>query len=175
MNAQRHFGLISRAALGVVTVCLFLSLSTAFALENEDDTDYLPKVFKDEGIAKLPELPKTENLKQFTVGNGSALQFFLDTKSLQIGKDGVIRFVVVIKNPSGTQQIKLEGIRCETFEYKLYATLGEDGKWKPTNSIEWKMVPNLGYNQYQAALGRGGICAGTSANTNLNEFLANLP
>ena len=177
MNIYRNLDSIYKIAIGFLMIGFLCHAQTSLAkeVEEEEVDPFLPKVFKEEGITQLPEAPKMENLKQFTVNGGSSLKFFVDSKSLKIGNDGVIRYVVVIKSPSGAEQSKLEGLRCDTFEYKLYAILGDDGKWKPMNSSEWKMVPNLGYNQYQAALGRGGLCSGTSANSNFKELLNNLP
>ena len=176
MYIYRNLDSIYKIAIGFLTVSFLCHTPISLAKDvDEEENPFLPKVFKEEGITQLPDVPKMENLKQFTVNGGSSLKFFIDTKSIKIGNDDVIRYVVVIKSPSGAEQAKLEGLRCETFEYKLYATLGEDGKWKPVNASEWKFVPNLGYNQYQATLGRGGLCFGTGANSNFKSALDSLP
>lgn len=161
-----------RIGLCISFVFCFSLIGNCFAQNN---TDPFAKAGFSEDALQLPkELPKPENLRFFRPSAETQLKFAVDSKSLRIGKDGVLRYVVVISNPSGTQQMKYEGIRCETFEYKVFATLQENNEWKPSPNSDWKKIPNQGYNQYQATLGRTGFCAGESANSNFNQIFETL-
>jgi hypothetical protein len=156
---------------------VFFVLSSIHTLCFAQDTNQDPFAkagFSEDPLILPTELPKSENLRFFKPSAETALQFAVDSKSLKIGKDGVLRYVVVITNTSGTQQIKFEGIRCESFEYKVFATLQENQSWRISPDSSWKRIPNQGYNQYQATLGRGGFCAGESANSNFNQIFETL-
>lgn len=162
----------SKAGFLAALIFYFAVVNSCFGQKNEDP---FAKPGFSEDILQLPkELPKPENLRFFRPSAETELKFAVDSKSLSIGKDGVLRYVVVISNLSGTQQIKFEGIRCETFEYKVFATLQENNEWKQSANSDWKRIPNQGYNQYQATLGRNGFCAGESANSNFNQIFENL-
>lgn len=162
----------SKAGLLAFYVFLLSMTGNCFAQSN---TDPFAKPGFSEDVLQFPkELPKQENLRFFRPSAETQLKFAVDSKSLRIGKDGVLRYVVVISNPSGTQQVKFEGIRCETFEYKVFGTLQENNEWKSSPNSEWKRIPNQGYNQYQATLGRTGFCAGESANSNFNQIFETL-
>jgi hypothetical protein len=156
---------------------VFFVLSSIHALccaQGTNQDPFAKAGFSEDPLVLPTELPKSENLKFFRPSAETALQFAIDSKSLKIGKDGVLRYVVVITNPNGTQQIKFEGILCESFEYKVFAILQENQSWKISPDSSWKLIPNQGYNQYQAALGRGGFCVGESANANFNQIFETL-
>lgn len=153
---------------------LFLAVFISLSLGNWVSLSQAETARQEDGIDLPKELPDPKNLKSFTTSVGSPLKFALDSKSISIGNDRVIRYIVVITNPSGTKQVKYEGIRCESFEYKVYAVLNEENQWRTFPNSEWKRIPNLGYNQYQATLGRSGLCAGDSPNSNFKEIFENL-
>src|SRR5690348_12438531 len=71
--------------------------------------------------AQLPPYPKPENLLQFDAGPASTNLHYVDAPSLTVGEDGVIRFSLVIKSPSGAMNVSYEGIRCQTAEKRTYA------------------------------------------------------
>ena len=90
-----------------------------------------------EGDVKLPAYPKTEGLIEFEVIGGS-FRFFIDPQSLALGPDGVVRYTLVARSPSGFANISYEGIRCSTMEYKVFA-FGNDGKWAARDS-DWRRI-----------------------------------
>jgi hypothetical protein len=83
-------------------------------------------------LPKPPPLPRRENLVQFEVsGPTQGFRFFIDSASLQIGKEKVplIQYVVVARSPSGAENVTFEGLRCTTAEYRTYALAQPDGTW----------------------------------------------
>jgi hypothetical protein len=89
------------------------------------------------GEVKLPPFPGSEGLIEFPVVNGR-FRFFIDPVSLAVGPDGVVRYTLVARSPSGFANISYEGIRCDTMSYKVFA-LGNDGRWTEKNT-DWRRI-----------------------------------
>ena len=90
-----------------------------------------------EGEVKLPAFPKSEGLIEFPVVGGS-FRFFIDPASLAVGPDGVVRYTLVARSPSGVANVSYEGIRCESVSYKVFA-FGNDGNWA-TRETDWRRI-----------------------------------
>lgn len=123
---------------------------------DENDPD-APRVWEETEV-KIPTAPPSKDLKPFYVSATTQLQFALDAPSIAFGKDEVIRYVVVITTPSGAKQVTYEGIRCEKYEWRLYATMQSDGKWSKSANSRWQGIKNTSYNSYHAALVRDAFC-----------------
>ena len=94
----------------------------------------------DAGVV-LPALPKNENLIEFWVSNSTAFRFFIDAASLSVDKEGVVRYTLVARSPSGVANTSYEGMRCTAGLYKIYA-YERGGQWSATTS-DWRPVePN---------------------------------
>jgi hypothetical protein len=120
-----------------------------------DDPD-APKWVEDE--AALPAFPKPENLLPFYVGEMTAHRFMIDGSTLQVGKDRVVRYVLVMQTSGGATNISYEGMRCDTGEYRLYASGRSDGTWAEARRSEWRMIENKPVNRYHAALAHDLFC-----------------
>ena len=118
---------------------------------------FAPVVFK-EGATKMPlNPPKQSSLVPFYVSQQTIFKFAIDTDSILIGPDGVTRYIVVMTNPSGGKQTQYEGIRCDTFQWRLYGIL-ENNVWKENPLSSWKAIQSNVPNRYQAALAQGALC-----------------
>lgn len=109
------------------------------------------------GIA-LPASPRAENLIEFYVSAATRNHFFIDSLSLSVGADGVIRYVLVVKTVGGATNTSFEGIRCSTGEYRLYATGRGDGSWTRAQLSAWRPIENQSANGDHAALSRDYFC-----------------
>lgn len=118
---------------------------------------FAPIVFK-EGATKMPlNPPKQSSLIPFYVSQQTIFKFAIDADSILIGPDGVTRYIVVMTNPSGGKQTQYEGIRCDTFQWRLYGTL-ENNTWRENPLSSWKAIQSNVPNRYQAALAQGAFC-----------------
>ena len=93
---------------------------------------------------QLPPYPRPENFIPISLGARSSNQFFVDYASVSAGQDGVVRYSVVIRSPSGAETISFEGMRCQTGERKLYAFGRGDGKgggtWSRNRNARWEPI-----------------------------------
>lgn len=70
----------------------------------------------------LPEFPKDGNLIEFTGPPGiNHYTYSIDEESLKVGKDGIVRYVVVIASNSGSRNIYYQGLSCSKQRLKQYA------------------------------------------------------
>lgn len=134
---------------------------------------FAPMVFK-EGTTVMPlNPPNQKTLLPFYVSQGTIFKFAVDTDSILIGADGITRYIVVITNPSGGQQAQYEGIRCDSFEWRLYGTYENTG-WKENPLGSWKNIQSDIPNRYQASLAQGAFCNFKSQEKNIKAILDSL-
>jgi hypothetical protein len=102
--------------------------------------------------ANLPPYPEEKNLLDLKIGtDGMQYAVKLDKPSLVRGKDGVVRYTVVLVPPSGLWNVSNEGLRCGEKVYRRYA-YGIDGKWQPLENSPWQEVRGSGANRYRRIL-----------------------
>ena len=117
-------------------------------------------VFVEDKDIPLPALPDYDKVLPFEVSKNTTLTFAIDPKSLNIGKDGAIRYTVVITSPAGARNVRYEGLRCgDGQQWKMYAAINEDGDgWDSDTSTDWEKIQSNTLNAYQMALARDYFC-----------------
>jgi hypothetical protein len=155
-----------------VLVSLGLSACGGDALISGVDP-FAPMVFK-EGVTSMPLNPPNQStLQPFYVSQQTIFKFAVDTESILIGADGVTRYIVVLSSPSGSVQTQYEGIRCDSFQWRLYGTL-ENGAWRENPLSTWRNIQSNVPNRYQAALAQGAFCDFSSQEKNIKNILKSL-
>ena len=161
-----------RACLISAILCISIAGCAGDALQSGLDP-FAPMVFK-EGTTAMPlNPPNKSTLQPFYVSRTSIFKFAVDTDSILIGADGVTRYIVVMTNPSGGQQAQYEGIRCDSFQWRLYGTL-ENNAWRENPLSSWRTIQNNVPNRYQAALAQGAFCNFNSQEKNIKTILQSL-
>jgi len=107
---------------------------------------------------QLPAAPVDENLLPFYVGKSTRLAFAIDTKSLSVDTDGVIRYTIIGTSASGAKNISYEGIRCSSNEKRIYALGHADGSWVRARDSEWQSIAVKGNNLQHAELAQNYFC-----------------
>ena len=155
-----------------VFICLALIACAGDALQSGVDP-FAPTIFK-EGMTAMPlNPPNKSTLQPFYVSRATIFKFAVDTNSILIGADGVTRYIVVMTNPSGDNQAQYEGIRCDSFQWRLYGNF-ENGLWKENPLATWRDISAHIPNRYQAALAQGAFCNMTTQEKNIQNILRNL-
>lgn len=117
-----------------------------------------PEPWKEQAV----ELPAYPDGKHFVAVPlqiaGSNLEMFVDEPSLAIGEDGVVRYVMLLRSPSGTENLFYEGLRCSTREWRTYAFGGSAGAWTEVPDRGWSPIRNLGVERYRERLYRYYFC-----------------
>ena len=115
------------------------------------------KKWTESGI-ELPPYPQQANLLRAYITGLTAFKFYVDSKSITIGSDGVVRYSLVAISSSGASNASYEGMRCDKAEYKVYAFGSGDQTWVPAPNPQWKPVKNPGINKYHYDLHRFYFC-----------------
>lgn len=90
--------------------------------------------------ARIPSYPRPENLIPFEADKASGHRYFIDARSLSLGEDGVMRYVLVIKASGGASSATFEGIRCESRQQKFYAVGQAGGSWTRARNPQWRPI-----------------------------------
>ena len=163
-TSLKRFALVAGCiAAGVL---LAACSSTKHPSSNKDDSNFTylldrKGTWTEDKLTSLPPLPQPNaKLLPFDVSNNTPLTFAIDPASLSIGKDGVVRYSIVITTPSGGRNVNYEGIRCETYEWRLYASLNADHDgWDQTVANDWSRIEKGTLNAYHSALFTDYFCA----------------
>ena len=115
-----------------------------------------------EGGYQLPDFPQDESLRLLDLEYlAPRFTFYIDTDSLSVGQDAVLRYTVVIESQSGKRTVYFEGVRCETGEYKTYAYGTRKQTFQSFKQPRWKLwdkAPRTGANGYRRSLSEIYLC-----------------
>lgn len=144
----------------LLLLCGFLVCASVWAAPGDDEDEaYLPKTWKELDI-EFPPPPAEGNLEPIYLNEVARNQFFVDTESLRVDSDGVVRYVLVVLTPGGARNVSYEGMRCETREWRIYASGRSDGTWSKARRAEWLPIRDEYVNRYHAALFLDYFCVG---------------
>lgn len=124
--------------------------------------------------AQLPPYPKVENLVEFNVSSATRNRHFVDTASISVGEDKVVRYTVVIDAAGGAKNVAFEGMRCATGERRLYAYGHPDGTWSKARNAQWERIKLRSLLSYQKALFEDHFCPGGINVRDAREAVRNL-
>lgn len=114
------------------------------------DSDFEEKIWSEMEV-QLPAFPVKGDLVAFKVGSATETLFQIDSRSLSVGSDDVIRYTVVVTSSEGAQSISYEGMRCLTGERRLYAFGHSDNTWSKARSNQWTRITGS-LNNYHVEL-----------------------
>lgn len=157
--------LIPHSLAALLRRCMGIGLLLcAFGVQAQsqvDDPDWK------ESDAPVPPAFKTTALIAIDMPHYVTLKFGIDPDTLRITPDGIVRYVMVAVNPSGSVNAMYEGIRCATGNVKTYARAGANGLWSVVKEPEWRNLNDNLPSKHALAFSRQGACEGraTSANS----------
>ena len=146
----------------LISLCLLSIVAPAaafFGPKKTSDYEYENEKPWVEIQGQLPSYPKSEHLLEFDAGPASNNLHFVDSSSISVGEDGVVRYSLVVKSPAGAMNVTYEGIRCQTNERKVYAYgRANNETWAPATMGKWVDLENIKQNYAQRALYRYFFC-----------------
>jgi hypothetical protein len=149
-----------------VALAATLAAAAALAQPAADDPEWK------EAEAPPPPALRTEGLVPIDVGS-SALQFGVDPASVAVGKDRVVRYVIVAKSRTGAVNGMYEGIFCDRDEYRVYARYAPGQGWHSVDT-EWKSVKEGFEAVHVRAVARAGACLGHAPSGTADQVVRNL-
>lgn len=116
------------------------------------------------GLAPEPvtvELPPTSSPARvvlFEVKGQTRNETGLDPDAISLGADGVTRYTLVVRTPTGITNVTYEGLRCATGEWKVYATGRPDGQWHRVPDPVWRPMDKASLNDIRQTLHERHVC-----------------
>ncbi|QWE18865.1 CNP1-like family protein [Polynucleobacter corsicus] len=160
--------------LPILSLVLGLALAGCAGDPLESGVDpFAPMVFKEGATAMPLNPPNKATIQPFYVSQQTIFKFAVDTNSILIGNDGITRYTVILTSPNGNSQVQYEGIRCDSFQWRLYGTL-ENGVWKENPLSTWRAIQSNVPNRYQAALAQGAFCNFSSQEKSIKAIVNSL-
>lgn len=96
--------------------------------------------------------------------NYVSVQVGIDPATVQVGQDGVVRYVAVMRNATGTVNAVYEGIRCASDQVKTYARAGASGEWSVLAEPVWRDVNGNLPSKHAFVFARSAACEVRVAN-----------
>jgi hypothetical protein len=144
-----------RGLLAVALLACLPGCSVRVGSERSPDWDrdaVDAKVTPKEQAVTLPAYPRDSDLVEFRVGATRSHHFFVDPTTLDVGADGVVRYALVVRTEGGANNVSYEGIRCATYEKRVYAVGTPQRKWVEARRSVWETIQPNRANEYQAIL-----------------------
>ena len=142
----------------ILTALLLMLPLTVYAEWGQFDYEFEADKPWVELSAQLPPTPKAENLVEFNVSSATRNRHFVDTASISVGEDKVVRYTVVIEAAGGARNVAFEGLRCATGERRLYAYGHPDGTWSKARNAQWEDIKFRSLLSYHKALYEDYFC-----------------
>jgi len=109
-----------------------------------------------------PSYPRNSDLTEFYLRGQTTNRFFIDTSTLSVGPDRIVRFALVIRTPENIDTTTFSGLRCATREWKDYAYGRSDATWSLASAPEWRRIQALNFNNYRGTLYQDYFCIGSA-------------
>jgi len=140
-----------------IALCLIGASALAWSQVPAEPTEWV------EAAVPPPPTFSTDGLLPIEMPPYVTLKFGIDPQTLALGTDGVVRYVVVMRNASGSTQAAYEGILCTTGEVKTYARAGANGTWTPVREPQWREMTDNLPSRHAFAISKQGVCDGRMA------------
>ena len=169
------------------TCCLAAGLSVLSWAASAQPASLMDLDWREADVPAPPDF-SSARLVPFEVSTASELRYGLVPDSLNVGPDGVVRFVWIAQSRTGAVNVVYEGIRCTTREMRTYARwtpralplpspfTQAAGEWRPMAGTGTDWMALMGSPQARPAwmLARAALCVGSSVNTNPQQMLRDL-
>jgi len=111
-----------------------------------------------EGQTALPPLPVEGDLERVEAPLlRPGYEVFVDSRNITRGRDGVMRYTVVVLTPGGSRNVFHEGLRCAEDEVRTYA-FATRGDFTRIDDTAWSRMASRGPRAYQDYLANVIMC-----------------
>jgi hypothetical protein len=152
---SRRLFVLRTTACALMAAVLILPVVGCAARKVDSELEEKPAK---ESEVTLPAFPQAENLVAFEGSATSDNKYLVDSESLSVGNDGVVRYTLVIVSSSGAQNVSYEAMNCLTSERRLYALGRPDRTWSKARSDQWVKIRDNTVNRHYAELYTNYFC-----------------
>ncbi len=105
---------------------------------------------------------------------GSQLRFGVDPKSIVIGANGVVNYVVVASSTSGAVNGIYEGVHCASGKVRVHARFTPGSGWTTVKDAPWRDLHEQGMSRHSLVIARNGACMGQGPGTSAEQIARDL-
>jgi hypothetical protein len=147
----------------LLAVLLLSTLSVQAATWSyRDPHDAVPEVEEYEWAeerVELPAYPEKEKMVKINFNRpNQRFEFFIDPQTLTVGDDGVVRYVLMLRSLSGSENIMFEGIRCDKRDYKTFAFGTSKDTFRELTRPTWKEITQTSNSWFRHDLWKHYFC-----------------
>lgn len=107
----------------------------------------------------LPTYPEKEKMVNLNFDRpNQKFEFFIDPQTLTVGDDGVIRYVLMLRSSSGSENVMFEGIRCGEKDYKTFAFGTAENSFRQLTRPTWKEITQTSNSWFRHDLWKNYFC-----------------
>lgn len=106
----------------------------------------------------LPPFPVEDNLIEVKFAGPKSFTYYLDSESVSIYESEVVRYTLIARSPSGSDNVSYEGIYCKARTYKSYAFGSAGQTWALARNPNFTPVRDLDRNNVRLAMYRDYAC-----------------
>ena len=139
-----------------LAACLALAACGSAPEKSEWERAHESQLAPAEAPLVFPPYPREADLIPFEAGAPREVRFFIDSRSIEIGADSVVRYTLVARSAAGAHNVSYEGMRCASGELRTYA-LGRGGEWIPAKG-GWRALGAGSAQRWHEALYREYFC-----------------
>ena len=115
--------------------------------------------------ATLP-VPSSQSLIEFYVSPTTTNRFAIDSATLAIDQERLVRYALVVTSRSGARNVSYEALRCDRGDRRLLAVGRADGSWALLADSTWRPINggdavNRQHLELYSRLCSGGAAAAT--------------
>jgi hypothetical protein len=122
--------------------------------------------------SELPAPPahfSRDSLVYISIPGPGELRIGVDSETLSIGPDDVVRYVLVASTPRA-MNVSYEGVDCKGGRMRVFARWNEGSGWKTLPDAPWKSLGDDRSTQLATALAKAGLCIGRSPNAPVSRM-----
>lgn len=144
---------------------LMVALSSAAQVFSDVDPDW-----KESDTPTPPSFSQTR-LIPIDMPPYVSLRFGVDPQTISVTSDGIVRYVVVASNASGSLNAMFEGLRCATGEVKTYARASANAQWSIVQNPGWQSLKGNQSSRHALSLARQGACEGRTSRSSTDAIV----
>lgn len=163
-----HAFLVKFRVILLLTLSLTVGMTASHAQLVSTDPDW-----KETEVPAPPALNATDlkRLIPFEVSANSELRWSVDPASIKITDDGLVRYVVVARSPTGLINALYETINCNKAEFNTYARYNANGGWSTVENPQWRSMYDKLPSRHALMLAKQGACVGNSSAQSATEMV----